>query len=59
MCWEAVELIYRTVGTTDAAKQGAMIGRAFRNMAVMNTHPAHQIDRTAMTAARARFGLPR
>ena len=53
MCWEAVELIYRTVGTTDAAKHGAAIGRIFRNMAVVNTHPAHQIDRTAITAARA------
>ena len=57
MCWEALELIYRTVGTTDAAKHGAMIGRVFRNMAVMNTHPAHQIERTAINAARARFGL--
>jgi 3-hydroxy-9,10-secoandrosta-1,3,5(10)-triene-9,17-dione monooxygenase len=59
MCWEAVELIYRTVGTSDAAKHGTMIGRVFRNMAVMNTHPAHQIDRTAMNAAKLRFGLPR
>lgn len=59
MCWEAVELIYRTVGTTDAAKHGAAIGRIFRNMAVVNTHPAHQIDRTAITAARARFNLQR
>ena len=57
MCWEAVELIYRTVGTSDAAKHGAMIGRIFRNMAVINTHPAHQIERIAINAARARFGL--
>lgn len=55
--FEAVELIYRTAGTSDSARQGTMIGRVFRNMAVMNTHPAHQIDRTAIIAARARFGL--
>jgi 3-hydroxy-9,10-secoandrosta-1,3,5(10)-triene-9,17-dione monooxygenase len=57
MAWEAVELIYRTVGTSDAAKQGAMIGRIFRNMAVINTHPLLQLERGALNAARTRFGL--
>jgi 3-hydroxy-9,10-secoandrosta-1,3,5(10)-triene-9,17-dione monooxygenase len=57
MSWEAVELIYRTVGTSDAAKDGAMIGRIFRNMAVINTHPGLQLDRVALNAARTRFGL--
>ena len=57
LAWEAVELIYRTVGTSDAAKHGAMIGRIFRNMAVINTHPALQLDRSALNAARTRFGL--
>lgn len=58
LAWEATELIYRTVGTSDAARDGAMIGRIFRNMAVINTHPALQLDRTAINAARTRFGLP-
>ena len=57
LAWEAIELIYRTVGTSDAAKDGAMIGRIFRNMAVINTHPALQLERTAINAARTRFGL--
>jgi len=57
LAWEAVELIYRTVGTSDAAKDGAMIGRIFRNMAVINTHPALQLERSALNAARTRFGL--
>ena len=57
MAWEAIELIYRTVGTSDAAKHGAMIGRIFRNMAVINTHPALQLERIALNAARTRFGL--
>ena len=55
--WEAVELIYRTVGTSDAARNGAMIGRIFRNLAVVNTHPALQLERSALNAARTRFGL--
>ena len=59
LAWEAVELIYRTVGTSDAAKDGAMIGRIFRNMAVINTHPALQLERTALNAARTRFGFCR
>ena len=54
---EAVELIYRTAGTSDAAKGGAMIGRVFRNLAVIGTHPALQLERTALNAARLRFGL--
>ena len=57
LAWEAVDLIYRTVGTSDAAKEGQPLGRIFRNMAVMNTHPALQLDRAAINAARTRFGL--
>jgi 3-hydroxy-9,10-secoandrosta-1,3,5(10)-triene-9,17-dione monooxygenase len=57
LAWEAVDLIYRTVGTSDAAKEGKMIGRIFRNMAVINTHPGLQLDRTAIVAARTHFGL--
>ena len=57
LAWDGMELIYRTVGTSDAARDGATIGRIFRNMAVINTHPALQPDRTAINAARARFGL--
>ena len=56
LAWQAVELIFRTAGTSASAKQGAAIGRAFRNLAVINTHPALQMDRTAAAAARARFG---
>jgi 3-hydroxy-9,10-secoandrosta-1,3,5(10)-triene-9,17-dione monooxygenase len=57
LAWEATDLIYRTVGTSDAAREGKMIGRIFRNMAVINTHPGLQSDRTAIMAARMRFGL--
>jgi 3-hydroxy-9,10-secoandrosta-1,3,5(10)-triene-9,17-dione monooxygenase len=53
MAWEAMELIYRTAGTSASAREGAAIGRVFRNMAVINTHPALQIDRTAVAAGRA------
>jgi hypothetical protein len=34
-----------------------MIGRIFRNMAVINTHPLLQLERGALNAARTRFGL--
>ena len=56
MSWEAVDLIYKTAGTTASAKQGTMLGRLFRNMAVLNTHPALQLDRSSLAAARARLG---
>ena len=57
LAWEAMDLIYRTVGTSSAAKDGQPIGRFFRNLAVINTNPALQQDRTAINAARTRFGL--
>jgi 3-hydroxy-9,10-secoandrosta-1,3,5(10)-triene-9,17-dione monooxygenase len=57
LAWEAAELMYRTVGTSDAAKAGKPLGRIFRNMAVINTHPALQMERAGMNAARLRFGL--
>jgi 3-hydroxy-9,10-secoandrosta-1,3,5(10)-triene-9,17-dione monooxygenase len=56
MAWEAVELIYRTAGTSASAKQGAAIGRVLRNLAVINTHPALQMDRIAVAAAKAALG---
>ena len=56
MAWEAVELIFRTAGTSASAKAGAPIGRALRSLAVINTHPALQLDRTAVAAARTRLG---
>ena len=58
LAWEAMELIFRTAGTSASAKSGAAIGRIFRNMAVINTHPALQLDRTAVAAAKARLNAP-
>jgi 3-hydroxy-9,10-secoandrosta-1,3,5(10)-triene-9,17-dione monooxygenase len=55
LAWEAVELIFRTAGTSASAKHGSAIGRVFRNLAVINTHPALQLERTAVAAAKARF----
>ncbi len=55
LAWEAMEQIYRTAGTSASARQGAAIGRIFRNMAVINTHPALQLDRTAIAVAKARL----
>jgi 3-hydroxy-9,10-secoandrosta-1,3,5(10)-triene-9,17-dione monooxygenase len=57
MAWEAVELMFRTVGTSDSARTDAMIGRIFRNRAVIRTHPALQLDRMEAVAARTHFGL--
>lgn len=57
LAWQAVELIFRTAGTTASAKQGQPIGRFFRNVATMRTHPVMQHDRTMMAAAQIRFGL--
>jgi 3-hydroxy-9,10-secoandrosta-1,3,5(10)-triene-9,17-dione monooxygenase len=57
MAWEAIELIYRTAGTSASVRHGQPIGRFFRNIATIRTHPIMQPDRIAMNAARTRFGV--
>jgi 3-hydroxy-9,10-secoandrosta-1,3,5(10)-triene-9,17-dione monooxygenase len=57
LAWDALDLIFRTAGTTASAKQGQPIGRYYRNIAVVRTHPALQMDNYAVAAARQRFSL--
>lgn len=57
MAWEAVELMFRTSGTSAAAKSSPL-GRALRNLAVIRTHVTLQSDHTATNAGRLHFGLP-
>jgi len=57
LCWEAVELMFRTSGTSAAGK-AAPLGRYFRNLAVIRTHVTLQYDHTAGNSARLHFGLP-
>ena len=57
MAWQAIELIYRTAGTSASVKEGQPIGRFFRNIAAIRTHPILQRDRVAMNAARTRLGV--
>ena len=57
LCWEAVDLMFRTSGTSAAAKT-APLGRYFRSLAVIRTHITTQRDHTAVNSARLHFGLP-
>lgn len=57
LAWEAVELMFRTSGTSAAAKSSPL-GRALRNLAVIRTHVTLQTDHTATNAGRLHFGLP-
>ena len=57
LCWEAVDLMFRTSGTSAAAKT-APLGRYFRNLAVIRTHVTTQSAHTAVNSARLHFGLP-
>jgi len=57
LAWEALELIFRTAGTTASVKHGQPIGRFFRNIAAIRTHPILQLDRNMMNAARTRLGV--
>jgi len=57
LAWEAIDLIYRTAGTSASGKQGMPIGRYMRNIAVLRTHPVLQREQTAINAARAVFEI--
>jgi len=57
LCWKAVDLMFRTSGTSAAAKT-APLGRYFRNLAVIRTHITMQHDHTAGNTGRLHFGLP-
>jgi 3-hydroxy-9,10-secoandrosta-1,3,5(10)-triene-9,17-dione monooxygenase len=57
LVWDAVELMFRTSGTSAAAK-ASPLGRALRNLAVIRTHVTLQLDHTAGNAGRLHFGLP-
>jgi 3-hydroxy-9,10-secoandrosta-1,3,5(10)-triene-9,17-dione monooxygenase len=57
LCWDAVDLMLRTSGTSAASKT-APLGRYFRNLAVIRTHITMQLDHTAANTGRLHFGLP-
>src|SRR6202522_719751 len=57
LAWDAVELMFRTSGTSAAGKSSPL-GRALRNLAVIRTHVTLQLDHTATTAGRLHFSLP-
>ncbi len=57
LAWEAVELMFRTSGTS-AASKSSPLGRALRNLAVIRTHVTLQHDHTAVNAGRLHFGFP-
>ena len=57
LVWDAVELMFRTSGTS-AASKSSPLGRALRNLAVIRTHVTLQLDHTAANAGRLHFGLP-
>jgi 3-hydroxy-9,10-secoandrosta-1,3,5(10)-triene-9,17-dione monooxygenase len=56
LAWDAVELMFRTSGTS-AASKSSPLGRALRNLAVIRTHVTVQLDHTATNAGRLHFGL--
>ena len=55
MAWEAINIIYKTAGTSASVKEGQPIGRYLRNIAALRTHPILQMDRIAMKAAKLKF----
>ena len=54
---EAVDIIFRTVGTA-AARKDSMLGRYWRNIGVLRGHLAHQSDSASVNYGRAHFGQP-
>ena len=57
LAWQAVELMFRTGGTSSASRH-APLGRVFRGLSVLRTHIGLQLDHTSINVARLHFGLP-
>jgi 3-hydroxy-9,10-secoandrosta-1,3,5(10)-triene-9,17-dione monooxygenase len=57
LCWQAVDLMFRSAGTSSATSS-SMLGRFFRNLAVIRTHITIQSDQTSTNVGRIHFGLP-
>ena len=57
LAWEALELIFRTAGTAASVRHGQPIGRFFRNIAAIRTHPILQLERNMMIAARTKLSI--
>ncbi|MGO9453544.1 MAG: hypothetical protein ACLQDV_21225 [Candidatus Binataceae bacterium] len=57
LCWDAVDLLFATGGTSNA-RVDSMLGRYFRDLAVMRTHIVLQHARTAANFGQLRLGLP-
>ena len=57
MCWEAVDLLFASSGTSNG-RLDSMLGRYFRDLAVMRTHVVLQHARTAANFGAIRFGQP-
>lgn len=59
MCWEAVDVLFTSSGTSNG-RVDSMLGRYFRDLAMMRTHVVLQHARTAANLGAIRFGqLPR
>jgi len=56
LTWQAVDLIFRTGGAS-AARRGSLIGRAYKNLAVIRTHITMQGHVTSLNVGRLHFGL--
>ncbi|MGO9607431.1 MAG: acyl-CoA dehydrogenase family protein [Candidatus Binataceae bacterium] len=57
LCWDAVDLLFATSGTSNA-RVDSMLGRYFRDLAVMRTHIVLQHARTAANFGQLRLGQP-
>jgi 3-hydroxy-9,10-secoandrosta-1,3,5(10)-triene-9,17-dione monooxygenase len=57
LCAEAVDIIFRTAGTT-ATHKGEAVERCFRDVNMIRTHVTMQFDRTFENVGQLRLGLP-
>jgi 3-hydroxy-9,10-secoandrosta-1,3,5(10)-triene-9,17-dione monooxygenase len=57
LCWEAVELLFRTAGSS-AAKDGQRMQRYYRDMTIIRGHFSQQYEGLAQSLSRLHFGLP-
>jgi 3-hydroxy-9,10-secoandrosta-1,3,5(10)-triene-9,17-dione monooxygenase len=57
LAWEAVELLFRTSGTSEGGTNGSRIQRYYRDFSTARTNVGLQYESYAPRYAQAHFGL--
>jgi 3-hydroxy-9,10-secoandrosta-1,3,5(10)-triene-9,17-dione monooxygenase len=57
LAWEALEILFRTGGTSESGRQGSRMERYWRDFSTARTNAGLQYEAFAQTYAQQHFGI--